>query len=369
MNKSFSVYLDLVRFTAACLVYLWHSNMRLLTLDVPPAAGFGHSAVVVFFVLSGYVIAYATDQKEKGWVSYAASRLSRVYSVALPTLVLTLMLDAIGRSLFPAIYGYPFDQFVVRTVGSLLMLNEIWLISITSFSNVPYWSIAFEAWYYVLFGLVMFVPARWRISAVLTCGVFVGPKILLLLPIWWAGVWLYRWRWLQQISQGFAWCLVAISVVGIVGYHELEVYQAPARWTEQWLGKDLFRNLTFARMFIGDYLLAFLVFCNFAGMRQVADSLAPLMRRVERPVRWLASYTFTLYLLHQPLLLFWAAVIRGRPETPHYWIAVTALTALSVVAVGHVTENRRQSLRLAIERLLYRLQQGLQQRWSARTAS
>lgn len=55
MNKSFSIYLDLVRFTAACLVYLWHSNKRLLMVDVPPAASFGHSAVVVFFVLSGRI--------------------------------------------------------------------------------------------------------------------------------------------------------------------------------------------------------------------------------------------------------------------------------------------------------------------------
>ena len=88
---------------------------------------------MVFFVLSGYVIAYVTDQKEKDWASYAASRLSRVYSVAVPTLLLTVLLDAIGRPLFPALYTYPFDQFALRTLGSLLMLNEVWLVSITSF--------------------------------------------------------------------------------------------------------------------------------------------------------------------------------------------------------------------------------------------
>ena len=38
MNKPFSIYLDLVRFAAACLVYLAHSNRRLLMVDVPPAA-------------------------------------------------------------------------------------------------------------------------------------------------------------------------------------------------------------------------------------------------------------------------------------------------------------------------------------------
>ncbi len=40
------------------------------------------------------------------------------------------------------------------------MLNEVWFISITSFSNVPYWSICYEMWYYVGFALIVFLPGR-----------------------------------------------------------------------------------------------------------------------------------------------------------------------------------------------------------------
>ena len=356
MNKSFSIYLDLVRFTAACLVYIWHSNNRLLTKAVPLASGYGHSAVVVFFVLSGFVIAYVTDTKEKNWISFAASRLSRVYSVAVPAVVLTVILDALGRNLYPALYSYPFDHFIVRFTASLLMLNEVWLVSIMSFSNTPYWSIAFEAWYYVIFGVVMFATARWRPLALIACALLVGPKILLLLPIWWSGVWLYRWRWLQQISTDFAWCLVVLSFVGIIGFHALAVYEKPALLTESFLGTALYRDLTFAKQFVADYLLAFLVCCNFAGMRAVGSSWDRLLLPVEKPVRWAASYTFTLYLLHQPLMFFWAAVVRGRPETFVYWTKVTILTAVSIVAVGYFTENRRHGFRRSIERWLCRLQ-------------
>ena len=356
MNKPFSIYLDLVRFSAACLVYLWHSNQRMLVQELLPASKYGHSAVIVFFVLSGFVIAYVTDTKEKHWVDYSASRLSRVYSVVIPTLVLTLALDAIGRSLYPAIYAYPFDQFLVRGGASLLMLNEIWLVSITSFSNVPYWSIAFESWYYVLFGVAMFAPRRWRWPILLACGLLVGPKILLLLPVWCTGVLLYHWRWLGGLSMAFSWCLVLLSTFGIYAYHAWEIDKIPAGWTEAQLGAELFRNLTFARNALGDYGLCGLVFCHFAGMRRVAPSLAPLLRRVERPVRWAASYTFTLYLLHQPLFLFWAAVIRGRPETHLFWALVTLMTALSIIVVGYFTENKRQWLRQAIARALAGLQ-------------
>ena len=88
-------YLDLVRFVAACLVYLYHSNQRWLIADILPASNYGHSSVIVFFVLSGFVIAYITDTREKQFPIYSASRISRIYSVAFPAIFLTILLDSI----------------------------------------------------------------------------------------------------------------------------------------------------------------------------------------------------------------------------------------------------------------------------------
>lgn len=356
MNRAFSIYLDMVRFGAACLVYLWHSNMRLLVQDVLPASQYGHSAVIVFFVLSGFVIAYVAATKEKTWVDYGASRLSRVYSVVIPTLVLTPLLDAAGRALYPALYDWPFDRFALRLAGCALMLNEAWFISITFFSNVPYWSIAFEFWYYVIFGLVMFVPRPWRLWAVAAACAIVGPKVLLLAPLWWAGVLLYRWGWPRRWPLGVSWCVAVASTATIVLTHALGFYAASAEFTKQLLGERLFVDLTFARFALGDYVLGFLVFCQFAAVRNVAPQLGPLLWRIERPVRWLAGFTFTLYLLHQPLLLFWAAVLRGDPATSLLWWQVTALTAASVVLIGLLTEQRRDALRVAAKHHLQRLQ-------------
>ena len=355
MNRAFSTYLDLVRFSAACLVYLWHSNMRLLTTELLPASGYGHSSVIVFFVLSGLVIAYATDTKESNWVSYTASRLSRVYSVVLPTLLLTPLLDSAGRLLYPALYDYPYDQFSVRLLGSALMLNEAWFVSITYFSNVPYWSIAYEFWYYAAFGLLTFLPIKYRWWAFGGLLMLVGPKWLLLLPVWWAGVILYRWEWLKQRSQAFSWCLLLMSTFGIWLTQALSLYGLWANGVEQVVGKEVFKQFTFSRNVPGDYLLALLVFCNFAAMRAVASSFAPLLHLIERPVKFLASYTFTLYLLHQPLFLFWTAVVRGKPDGRWFWAVVTLLTALSVWAIGSLTEHRRLPLRRWLERQLKRL--------------
>lgn len=366
MSRSFSIYLDLVRFSAACLVYLYHANMRLLVTDILPASQYGHASVIVFFVLSGFVIAYVADTKEKHWTDFAASRLARVYSVVVPALVLTLVLDHFGRQAYPELYDYPFDLLAVRLAASALMLNEVWFVSITVLSNVPYWSITYESWYYVLFSLVCFLPRKVGMPVALTLLLLLGPKLLLLLPVWGAGVLLYHARTLQRISFGLGAALAALSFAAIPLFFALGVFDQTAVWTQDVLGPTLFRELTFSRFALGDYLLTGLVVMNFVGMRRVADSLSPLFLAIERPVRAVAAYTFTLYLLHQPLFLFWGAVLRGDPDGLGYWLALTSLTGLSVFAVGHFTENRRQGLRHWIHRHL----SGLVSRWaSARTKS
>lgn len=354
MNKPFSIYLDAVRFIAAFLVYLYHSNQRALIADILPASHYGHSSVIVFFVLSGFVIAYITDTKEGEWGRYTASRLSRVYSVAIPALVLTVLLDMVGRSLLPAIYGYPFDQFAARLGAGALMLGEWWFVSITSFSNVPYWSICYEFWYYVAFGLATFMPGRWRWVSVALLALALGPKITLLAPIWVAGVLLYRWRALERMPLSLALPLLVVSVVGIVAFHRFDVEPRTTAWLKDLIGADRHAQLTFSKFFISDYLLGVLVFANFASMRIVAPAFPALWLRVERPVRFVAAYTFTLYLLHQPLFLFWAAVLRGDPQGHGYWVATTVLVMGSVLLVGQFTENRRHALRHALERLFAR---------------
>lgn len=346
MNPAFSVYLDLVRFAAACLVYMYHSNQRLLVHDVLPMSQYGHSAVIVFFVLSGYVIAFVTDTKEREWRVYAASRLSRVYSVAVPALALTVLLDYLGRQLLPTIYTqYPFDQHLVRAAVSLSMLNEWWFLSVTSFSNVPYWSITYEIWYYVAFGLLTFLPRRWALKALLLLFLALGPKLLLLAPIWATGVWLYRDRRLQRISSVAAWTLLAASWVGIVAFHSADVQGMASKPFKVWLGGAWFDEFTFSKFFVSDYLLTAFVAMNFLAMRRVAEQTSTLWKAIEAPVRWAAAYTFTLYLLHQPLFLFWAAVLRWDPHGPAYWLSMTALTAVSVVIVGHFTETQRHGLK------------------------
>jgi peptidoglycan/LPS O-acetylase OafA/YrhL len=358
MNRPFSVYLDLVRFIAAVLVYLWHSNQTFLIASGLPASQYGHSAVVVFFVLSGFVIAFVTATKENTAADYMAGRVSRVFSVAVPAVVLTVLLDSIGRVFYPAIYSYPYDQFLARIVGSLLMANEVWLISITSFSNVPYWSICYEWWYYVTFGMVMFFPRRLGMWLALALALVIGPKLILLAPIWWMGVLLYRWSGLLNLPIAASWAMVGVSSLGIVLFHRLSMMGLAEGWLERLIGHDLAFSLAFSKRVFADYVLGMLVFVNFAGMRNVLAVNGCWLVAMAKPVRFFANFTFTLYLLHQPLFLFWAALVRGNPNAPWYWLSVTVLTMLSVGIVGTFTENRRHTLRAWMRPLFRRLEAG-----------
>ena len=353
MNRPFSVYLDLVRFFAALLVYIYHSNQRFVINSVLPFSGYGHNSVIVFFVLSGFVITFVTATKESTWQSYSASRISRVFSVAVPAVFLTLAFDTIGRQLNPSFYSeYPYDQFLLRIGASLLMLNEVWLISITSFSNIPFWSIGYEWWYYVTFAFVMFLPKKIGVLAACVALLLIGPKVLLLLPIWWLGVLLYRWQRLREISIGGSWFLFISSIVGIYIF-EISGFSAyGADGLKGVIGPDLFRELTFSKFCLGDYVLGLLVFMNFAGARNITASHGSFLLRIEKPVRFVANFTFTLYLLHQPLFLFWAAVINGDSSDPWYWLIVTILTSISIFMIGYYTENRRQILRQALFKVL-----------------
>lgn len=355
MNKSFSVYLDLIRFAAAFLVYQSHSNLRWLSTEILPARNLGHSAVVVFFVLSGYVIAYVAEVKEKHWTEYAAGRLSRVYSVVVPAIFATLVLDSVGRYFNPDLYSYPFDQFILRTTASLLLLNEWWFVAITSFSNVPFWSICYEGWYYVAFGLLIFLPRHLGLLAVLLLAVFLGPKILLLAPLWGLGVLLYKMSSQRTLSMRFSWLLVILSWIGIGLFFAVDAPGAWSRYFIDLVGKKWYTELNFSKFFGGDYILGLLIFVNFFGMQRVSGYFSFVLHFVEKPVQMVAKYTFSLYLFHQPLLLFWGAVLPGDPLGSAYWWRTTILVMASVVVVGHITENQRHLLKRSIWRQLIRL--------------
>src|ERR1700712_2326164 len=61
LDRRESIYLDLVRSLAAFAVVIDHAPT---VFDLPNIPRWGHQAVMVFFVLSGYVICHVADTRE-----------------------------------------------------------------------------------------------------------------------------------------------------------------------------------------------------------------------------------------------------------------------------------------------------------------
>jgi peptidoglycan/LPS O-acetylase OafA/YrhL len=150
----------------------------------------GTQAVVVFFALSGFVIAFVADGREKTLVEYALRRAARGWSVAIPAILLAgIITFAVGASEISvaAPPATSLADLLGRSMTNLLFLGQLWILDIQSPLNAPFWSLNYEVWYYALFGAWTYLRGRRRVIALSALSVISGPKILLMLPCWLAG--------------------------------------------------------------------------------------------------------------------------------------------------------------------------------------
>jgi peptidoglycan/LPS O-acetylase OafA/YrhL len=106
MTRALSLYLDALRFGAAFTVFLSHYAVARISGGLFwPMADYGRTAVLVFFILSGFVIAWVTEIREQSLEDYGLSRAARLYSVIIPAFILTAALDYLGAAVDPRLYG------------------------------------------------------------------------------------------------------------------------------------------------------------------------------------------------------------------------------------------------------------------------
>src|SRR6478609_5001320 len=92
-----SLVLDIARFVLALSVALGHWTQGYFQETWPDLTNGAIAAVGGFFVLSGYTIRLLTPAEQSfSGVNFFVERLSRLWSVALPALLLTVVLDLIS---------------------------------------------------------------------------------------------------------------------------------------------------------------------------------------------------------------------------------------------------------------------------------
>lgn len=130
----------------------------------------GHEAVMIFSVLSGFLVGGSVLRKRNEFSVhvYTLARCSRLYTVLIPSLIFTFLIDRVLGFYCPDVLnGEYFDQLHSGPVGpsdysssiSTLLSNLLFLqtnVSPVFGTNGPLWSLANEFWYFVLFPLAWF---------------------------------------------------------------------------------------------------------------------------------------------------------------------------------------------------------------------
>jgi peptidoglycan/LPS O-acetylase OafA/YrhL len=322
----------------------------------------GHQAVIVFFVLSGYFISNSVINSIRKqtwtWKVYLTNRLTRLYIVLIPALLLGVIWDQVGIHSFghTGVYdGLPEDTYILgysakslltwqTFAGSLFYLQGIMTEHFGS--NGPLWSLAYEFWYYILFPCLVLAAVSRKVGnkvlygllSVILC-VFVGKHIVLYFLIW---------------SLGFA-------------VHLLPVRKVPLDWVWKWLLPLLVIGSVFGHRFIpfGTFIADLLIAVSFAAWiyymkcsmlnRQPSPGLAVWAKR-------LAGFSYTSYLTHFPLLVWVHAAlfaynpVKWQPtaESLIYGISLLAITLIYSWLISLITERHTDKVRKRLTSLLTR---------------
>jgi peptidoglycan/LPS O-acetylase OafA/YrhL len=312
----------------------------------------GHQAVIVFFILSGYLIGgsifRAFQEQNWSWKRYLTHRLVRLWIVLIPGLALGAAWDslALRSHLAPGMYGGLGTNHMVPDVHQTLSLrvyagNVLFLQTIfvpTLGSNGSLWSLANEFWYYMLFPLGYFVIHRKGSRK----------KCLLLFSLLMLVIWLTRGS------------ILLLFPIWLLGVALLKLKSVPVRRLYQCLSTLLYLSISviFAKIRINDLLKDYLfavVSTIYLWILLSATNEASPHRPLNRFARHLASFSYTLYIVHLPFLLYLGARTNGDsrwlPTSPTLLKALPILLSslLYAYAVAAVTEFRTDRFRKFIE--------------------
>lgn len=357
MNRELSAYFDFLRFFAALVVLLGHMEQDGLYMSWLPLSRYSHAAVIVFFVMSGFIIYSTTVKAGRNVTDYFIARASRIYSVALPAVIFSIIcawvfIQDIGPTgIYPSNYTPP---SVIDTLSSLLFLNESWLNTAILTMNNPFWSLCYEVWYYVIFGLWLFVSGFYRWPAVILAALIAGPAIVALFPIWLAGAWLasnyerLRFSW----SGGVAALLFVMSILIIVAIDVLAIDHTIKNFMHQYVPG--FWRLESSQRLVTDFVIAFALLLNIVAFSYMPEKFRAFFNYFRNFFGYLAGFSFTLYLFHRPLTQLLGFHYPNTDRSLLYSILALSGLLLACLIISYVTERQLNGWRQMFRRLLLR---------------
>jgi peptidoglycan/LPS O-acetylase OafA/YrhL len=261
---------------------LWYQGLAFVT-------GFAHQAVVVFFLISGWLVGGSLLNKRgqpEALKLYAIDRITRLWTVLVPTFALILAIGMLTGSIDPRTADFSRDNAYSASalVGNLFGLQTI---SVPQFgNNFPLWSLANESWYYLMFPLLLMafggprrVPAMLALAA---AAVLLPFNIVLYFSIWLLGAAFSRVR----LECGAATRIALLAVLGA-----LSVFFR-LKGNNDDMGPASF----------GQDLLLSVIFLLFLSSTILRPSPAIRLAPVRNAANFFSNFSFTLYVIHIPVL-------------------------------------------------------------------
>lgn len=361
-----SVHLDLIRGVSAIAVMLYHLrglffvdfpfliDKSLVSAGLYALTGYGHQAVMVFFVLSGYFIGDSVMKsvgiQKWAWRSYLLNRLTRLQLVLFPALVLGALWDQIGMRIpqaasfyYGGLYKFYAPSVSLRSTIPVFLGNLFFLQSFLTpvfGSNGPLWSLSFEFWYYILFPACVLTLTAWpgirnRVAYLgLTVFLlwFVGLQISLYFFIWMMGALVSR---LRRATAPISRCAqLALSVGTGLIFLGVLAWNRTHRFSSEFVTDSV----------IGSCFALWLYAMVLGSCDEVSSVYAALAKK-------LSGFSYTLYLTHFPALLLLRGLLDSKggwqPDVRHlvYAFGIALLILIYAYVVAEFTEARTTSVR------------------------
>lgn len=342
--------LDWLRFLSAFLVVLAHARphhwvawAELSTGDYSLVAQAfflltrpGRQAVVVFFVLSGYLVGGRLIQRVSdgsfSFYTYAIDRITRIFIPLIPALVLTSVCVFLANGGFPSNYAAQLLCNIGQLQGVTCLPLE---------GNPSLWSLNYEVWFYVVAGLLaLFFSSLPNANRVSLRVILLG--LLLLLGFW-----------ALSLLEGvyfFSWILGAIAAIrpiSIFGIHSVAgrlaglligvIISQLGGYSTEGSGGLLY---VFGTLFVSAFTASLLPW--LVSPKTLDPLNAPLLR-AGAP---LAAFSYTLYLTHYPLLYLmrtWHSPFATFSLTSLYFYAIKVLACLFVAWLFYLPFERNTS--------------------------
>lgn len=331
LSPYFSLQLESLRGISAIIVLFSHCFQAFIApFDLSLYSWvrlLGQAAVMIFFVLSGYLIGTSIQNHSRRYGQfnvrhYARQRCRRILPPFLFASALSLVLYMLAPWFFASQSHHFQNSFsmMIRTdyditapdfIASLLFLNGF--IGPTVSANAPLWSLSFEVWFYVLAGFLPFLKTS-ELAKIGFLLLFTTLSVLNIQFLFYFLLWLtafasaHRHLQLHFLDRLQAIKSALLAVAFIIAC--LDAYQFQVIEQTKFYATHYFVPFNIC---IG---LAFV--CWLVQLQQQQSCYHPV---------WVqsANFSYTLYVTHFPLLLF---ILGAVPATLAYGLGGAVLALL-----------------------------------------